>query len=284
MSVQIIKPNVFRYLDFRKYLNESFDFEKRLNPALSYISFSKAAGYSSPNLLQMIIQGKRKLTGSNILSTARLLKLKKQETLYFELLVAFNQARTHQDRDYYFRKILSHPKYAVNTLINKKQYRYFEKWYYPVVRELITSRFYEGDPRWIVKRIFPRVTLAEINRSIELLKDLKLIYPDETNGTWKATDNVVQTPGEVSNAAAALYHKNVLELAGNSIDAFGPNTRDLRAVTLRMSEKGYRELKNKMNEYWKEVLALASNEEDSENVYQVNFQLFPLTKKGKARS
>jgi uncharacterized protein (TIGR02147 family) len=278
-----MKPSIFKYLDYRKFLKDAFEEAQRSNPSLSYLSFAKQAGYTSPNLLQLIIQRKRKLTGANILSTARLLKLKKRETEYFQLLVAFDQAGTHDERDHYLRRILRHPGYAVDTLMTKSQYRYFEKWYYPIVRELVTSNGYNGDPQWIVRRIFPRITAAEVKRCITLLQKLHLIFHNKAKQKWEPTDNVIRTPREVSNLVASLYHKKVLDLAGNAVDAFGPDTRDMRAVTLKLSPKNYAKLKKKFNDYWNEVLALAALDDDSESVYQVHFALFPLTKKGRAR-
>ncbi|MBF0432322.1 MAG: TIGR02147 family protein [Fibrobacteria bacterium] len=278
-----MKTPVFKYLDFKKFLDDSVKSLQNNESSFSYIAFAKEAGYTSPNLLQMIIQGKRKLPEDKILSTARTLKLKKQETEYFTLLVKFNQVTSCDDREYFFKKILRHPKYAAHTLINKNQYEYFDKWYYPIVRELVTAGEYTGNPLWITQRIYPRITVAEVERAIILLEKLKLIYKD-TDDCWKSTDTVLQTPQEVSNLIASLYHKKILEIAGGAIENFNADERDMRSVTLRLKPENYTTLKQKFNEYWNEVLALAAEDDDSDMVYQVHFSLFPFVRKGKGRA
>ncbi|MGE0616139.1 MAG: TIGR02147 family protein, partial [Bacteriovoracia bacterium] len=43
------KPNLFEYTDYRKYLEDYYNFKKATDPGFSYRSFAKAAGFTSSN-------------------------------------------------------------------------------------------------------------------------------------------------------------------------------------------------------------------------------------------
>lgn len=275
---------IFKYINYREYLKQFYSQTKIDNPKFSYRSFAKKAGYSSPNLLQLIIKGERNLPNANILATCKALNLKKQEADYFELLVLYDQTQTHDEKDLLFKKLLRHPKFLGAKIIDKNKYRYFDHWYNPIIRELITAENYNNNPRWVVQRVYPRITISQVQNSIELMEKLKLIYRNESGKGWIQSDNLIQTPPEVSYLAAATYHKNMIQLSKNAIDNFSPEERDIRAITLKVSPKNYQILKKKMNDYWNEIIQLSAIDNESDMVYQVNFQVFPLTKKARGKS
>jgi uncharacterized protein (TIGR02147 family) len=77
------KPDIFAYLDYRKYLRDAFEAMKAAaqegraaqkgGAKISYRSFAKEAGYSSPNLLQLILAGERDLAPAHVPGTVRAL-------------------------------------------------------------------------------------------------------------------------------------------------------------------------------------------------------------------
>ena len=66
-----LKPDVFTYIDFRLFLKDAFEAVKARAPRLSYRTFAKKAGFSSPNFLQMVIQGKRNLNSTYAVAAAK---------------------------------------------------------------------------------------------------------------------------------------------------------------------------------------------------------------------
>jgi uncharacterized protein (TIGR02147 family) len=55
----------------------------------------------------MVVKGKRNLTTNSISKIAKGLGLNKQERAYFEDLVLMNQAKDHEQKDYYYQRITS---------------------------------------------------------------------------------------------------------------------------------------------------------------------------------
>jgi uncharacterized protein (TIGR02147 family) len=271
------KPDLFSYLDFRKYLKDSFEAIKASNPKASYRSFAKEAGYTSPNLLQLIISGKRDLSSSTLPGTVRALGLNKQEADFFADMVAFCQSAGFEEKNFHYQRMLRSRRYAAVKAVEKIQFQYFDQWYHPVVRELVAHPRFDGRADWIASRILPKVTAAQVERSLELLSALGLIRREATDGRWRQVDATISTPAEVADLAVANYHRSMLRLAADSIQAYPPETRDLRSVTLGIPRKAVPGLKRRLEEFWKDLVALGNAEEAVEDVVVVNLQMFPAT-------
>ena len=74
-----------------------------------------------------------------------------------------------------------------------------------------------------------------------------------------------------------------IQLAHDAIKVFAPGERDVRSITIGLSEPAYGELKSRLENVWKEVLEFAGTQQEIEKVYQVNLQLFPLIREPSAR-
>ena len=71
----------------------------------------------------------------------------------------------------------------------------------------------------------------------------------------------------------------MIKLGKEAVDRFDSGERDLRSVTLGIPTEAYPELKRKMEAFWDEILAFGQKQKDTEQVFQVNMQLFPLSRK-----
>ena len=274
-----MKLNIYTYLDYRHFLTDLFNELKSEDDSFSFRSFAKMAGSSSPNFLQLIQARKLNIQTAGIHTLSQSLKLKRKERSYFEYMVEFDHAKTHEEKDRYFRQMLLAKEYKQIQTLDKSQYELFSHWYIPVIRELIVSPRFTGNPEWIGEQIIPPVSPAKIKKGIAVLSSLGLIRKEE-NGTWVHTDRVVSTPSEVLSVAVATYHKNVLGLAREAIERFSSEERDIRSVTFGVSVEEYAEVKKRLETFWKELLVYAETQENVDRIFQVNMQLFPLSKKG----
>ena len=87
--------------------------------------------------MQLIIQGKRNITHATLTTFAAILKFNKREKHYFELLVNINQATTPVVKAQHLKELSNFFKRYKDNL-KHNQFEYLMKWYYPVLRELIT--------------------------------------------------------------------------------------------------------------------------------------------------
>jgi uncharacterized protein (TIGR02147 family) len=262
---------------------DAFSALRRDDPSYSFRAFARMAGSTSPNYLQLIRDRKLCIQPEAIGLLASSLRLKRNEEDYLATLVAFDHAKTHDEKDRYFRRILNNREYRVIKRLTKDQFDYFSHWYMPVVRELVIHPLYPDAPAWIAKRIVPTVTEAKVRKAIGLLDKLGLISRDAKVDRWIQTDRVVSTPAEVLSLAVTRYHRDMIGIAQQAVERFPSAQRDIRSVTLGLDTAGYREVKKRLQAFWKELLAFSSTQKAVETVYQINTQLFPLTRKERKR-
>lgn len=224
------------------------------------------------------MDGDRNLTEASLVPFMRGLKLNKQEQEFFRNLVFFNQAKTHEQRDIYYQRLLQSRKFSQLKPLEREQYEYYSNWYHPVVRELIASKEFDGSPEWISQRIFPPITPAQAHRSIELLEKLSLIKKIESN-RWRQTSPVVTTGPEVTSLVLFNYHHGLLDLTKEILHKVKPEQRDVSALTLGIGRSKLSELKQKIREFREEILKWVSTETDPEEVVQVDIQMYPLTRR-----
>ncbi len=276
-----MRPNIYKYLDYRQYLMDLFEAVHEQDPEFSFRSFARIAGSSSPNYLQLIRDRKLNIHETAIDAVAATLKLKKKEADFLKILVGFDHAKTNEEKDVYFKKILHKREYKSIKTLTREQYQFFSHWYIPVIRELVVRSDYPGNPEWIAKKVIPQISESKARKGIALLEKLGLIKKDAITEKWEMTKTVISTPSEVLSLAIAKYHRDVIALAGEAIDHFKKPERDIRSVTLGLSDEGLLEAKKRLETFWKEMLEFGGTQKDVKRVYQLNTQLFPLSDEDK---
>jgi uncharacterized protein (TIGR02147 family) len=275
-------PNIYEYMDYRAFLNDMFRFRKKKDSYFSYRYFSNKAGFSSPNFLKLVIEGKRNLTNASIAKVSKGFGFSKQERESFEALVFMNQAKDYEQKNHYLKKVMSIKGYNNIRRIEKKSYEYFSKWYNLAIRETVMFRGRNLTAEQIAGILNPKITTREAEKSINLLMEIGLIRKDK-DGLWEQSDPALTTGPEVQSLAIANLHREMLRLATESIERYPADKRDITALTLRVNSGDMEELKRRIAHFRKELLESALVEEDTDQVIQVNIQAFPLTDKEKVR-
>lgn len=274
MDVLDRKLDLFDYLDYRRFLREWFEREKRRG-GMSLRRFSARAGFSSPNYFKLIVDGDRNLSGDGIAKFALALGLNKQQTRFFGYLVHFNQATTHKQKNRFYLELLRCRKHGSISTVKKQQYQFYSKWYHPVVRELVVLPEYAGDLQKLAKRIYPALGVMEVQKSVQLLEKLGFIEKDQ-NG-WRQTTPVMATADESDETILLNYHHSILDVAKRVLDEVPQEKRDISAMTLGIARDKLAEIKNRIQEFRRDILNLVANDTRPEQVVLLSLQLMPLT-------
>ncbi|HEX2959338.1 MAG TPA: TIGR02147 family protein [Chitinispirillaceae bacterium] len=270
--------SIYLYIDYRQYLSALYDDFKKNDSSFSFRSLARMAGSSSPNFFQQIRDRKLNISAHSLTMLAKALKLTSKEEEYLETIVAFDHAKTHDEKDKFFRRILQIRGQNNAVELQKEQYDFVSHWYIPVIRELLTCGNYNGDPQWVADRIVPQITLAQVKKGISLLQSLGLIIPEENGTKWRQTNRTISTPSEVLSVAAMNYHLDTIELGREALSRFNADQRDVRAITLGIPKSKISELKSRVESFWSDLLAFANESSEVEKVMQVNIQMFPMSK------
>lgn len=274
--------NIFSYLDYRKFLQDYYQWKKKTRGGFSLRTFSKKAGFGSSNILKRVVDGERNLTENSIVKFAKGLELNKTETDFFRNLVNFCQAKSHEEKDYYYQKIIQSKNYNDIKPMEKEQYEFCSEWYHPIVRELVVSEAYNGLPEKISERITPKLTVKQIESSIELLEKIGLIKRDE-NGKWIPSNTVITTGSECESLIVMNYHKNLLSMTQERLDVIPADQRYVNSLVLGIDKEVIPILRKKIKEFSQEILKLVSNQENPTEVLLLTNQLIPYTQTWKEK-
>jgi uncharacterized protein (TIGR02147 family) len=258
---------------------------KKTKPQFSYRYFSRIAGFSSPNFLKLVAEGKRNLSPQSIGKFARGLGLDHKEQETFETLVLLSQAETDAERMRYFARLKRRTSGRKAARLEEAQYKVYSLWYALPIREMLLLQDFVEDPAWIGQRLRPQVRPSDVKIALELLEEVGLVVRDvETNKLMPQSPKISTGP-RVRSMAVRNYHRAMLEHAAAALDQIAVEDRDVTSLTLVLTHSDYEEFRARIERFRRELLDLADEKAaQRENavgeVYQVGFQLFPLTRAG----
>ncbi len=221
-------------------------------------------------------KGSATLPRALILKFAAALKLKKDEQDYFENLVHFNQAGTHEEKNNYYGKLISFKKVCVD-IIGRDQYEFYKEWYYSAIRELLNFYDFKDDYQALAKKLNPSIRPEQAKKAIKTLEKLGIIKKDK-NGYYRQTSALISTGEEFKSLNVWNFQTATIDLAREAINRHPKEHRDISTITLTLSEDSFKQAKAELDAVRKRLLGLAEKDKKVDRVYQINLQIFPLTK------
>lgn len=274
--------SVFSFLDYRKFLQALYANLKESGTFFSYRYFSRVSGVSR-SYLKLIMDGRRNLSPATITKFAKALKLNRKETAYFEALVLYNQADTDEERDRHFERALAlKPRIEIEGL-TPDQFEYLTKNHFVILREMSALPGFSDDPQWIAKNLRHPLKPREVKRALEVLERLGMLVrrPD---GTLKHSGKVLETPLLAPSAEILNYHRQALSDSKEAILNAPFNEWDVGSMTIPMAEADIPKAMELMRKCREEIAAMINKgTRNFHEVFQVNMQLFPVTKVNQQR-
>ena len=268
--------SLFDYTSYRTFLKEYYEERKALE-GYTYRDFSKNTGMNSSSWLMHLIKGVKNLSNDTTIRIAKALGFSKNETDYFKMLVHFTQAKKSETKNLFFNQMLDLKKKLKIIRISEQQYEYYTKWYYPVVRSLVSKVDWNGNYTLLAKKLLPPIKPHEAKKSVTLLE--KLGFIEKTlSGKWVQKNDVISTGDEVMSLNIVNYHKQVTKLAENAFDRSTREWRDISSLTLGIHRNDVKAIKLKIQQFRKEIMEIARASESADRVYQMNFHFFPVSK------
>jgi uncharacterized protein (TIGR02147 family) len=275
--MNLIKPIIFDYIDYRQYLDSIYKFHKEQNNSYSYRFIALQAGASSAGWFPNIIKGRINLTGTYIVKLVTLFKLSNVEGEYFEALVAYNQAASVEDRNFYLNKIKS-IRGVKPAIVQREQFALYTKWYLTAIRELLLIHPLKNNYEKLANLLIPSITEDEAKEAIDILKMTSFIKED-IHGDLKPSEPMIKKDPHAKTDLWPNYMKSKIKLSLNAIDQFKKEERDISEVFMPLSEESLLKAKEEIAQLRKKLLVLSDNDSKCDRIYQCNVQLFPLTHK-----
>ncbi len=272
----ILLTNVYTYLDYRKFLQDLYLEKKSKGKFFSYRYLAQKTGLKSAGFFTWVLQGKRNLSPHLVLRFAQAFKLNKQEAEYFELLVSYNQAKSHEEKKHYFDRLICLKRTSAK-IVDADQYEFYERWYYSAIREWIGIQPFKDDYAKLARSLVPAIPVAEARRAVELLNRLSLIVKN-ADGCFVRKDSTISTGQAWRSLAIANFQSQSFDLGKQALDRFAKGERDTSTMTLSCSQATFDAMRERLKALRQEFAEMAKNDAAADRILQCNFQVFPLSK------
>ena len=269
-------PDLLNYTNYRQFLKDYYLARKQADPRFSLRSLAQAARFPSHGLLQYLMDGKRNLSKKTLVKLSLALGLDKERTQYFENLVFFNQAKTLEEKGFFYDKLVRSAGKSTFKKVDSSQLQAFRRWYTIAIREMLNLEGFRGNAAWISGRLLPPVQTYESEEALTLLLQTGLIK--KTANGFKAADPDITTEDEVKSFLVKSYHAQMIRLASWAQDEVAVKERDISSVTFAIKESELPGLKKQLQLMRKELRSFAAEPGTADRIVQVNMQMFPLTK------
>lgn len=272
------QPKIYDFTNYREFLRISVDHILKENPKLGHRGLSKKMGLSSPNFIQLVIQGKRNLSPETARKCSRLFDFNSDEATFFEALVGYNQATTTEDKLPFQRQMFSVKGYLRAKPVESAQFKYFSDLTLVVLRELIALKAFEPEPTQISKHFsLQKTSPAEVTKCLNLLAELRLVDRSLEN-RYSQRDTHLELPADLSHSFIFAFHKAVLDLAQKALMELSSKQREFSASTIPFNSERTQEAKEFLAKMQTEFVARFGSDPESDSVYQLNHQMFELAK------
>jgi len=284
-------PDLNSYMDYRKYLADFYAYKREMTKKdlrpYSYQMFSAAANIKSPQYLRLIIDGKRNLSDDMVGKFAKALSLNKEQSDQLKMLVQFTQATDPAERNRYLKELMEMrvSQKIKSGEIDSKTFEKIPGWVTWILYSMVDQKGVNFDPQQLKQLLGEKATLEEITESLNKLLESGELKKDELTGEIKKARPLMENADNIPVALVRKLQAELLYLGMESLFQDDPLEREFGTVTLSLTEKEFEEIKFKLRQMRKQLTkdnSIARAQAPGERIYQLNIQLFPVTKAAEA--
>ncbi|MCB0412059.1 MAG: TIGR02147 family protein [Bdellovibrionales bacterium] len=280
------KPALGEYTDFRIYLHDFYQYKRteslgELRP-YTYAHFSAAADVKSPNYLKLIIEGRRNLSKLMIKKFSKALGHTKEETLEFEALVLYGQEKSPVLRNNFLKR-LSEIRMRYQIKRGELQPETFERissWINWALLAMADQEGVTADPEALRECLRQKSSIDEIQRSLKTLISSGQIVVDDS-GNLQRGKSGLPSGEEIPVELVRKIQAEFIYLALESLFQDRPQEREFGALTVSLTEKEFEQMKfevRQLRKKWMKDFSVHRQQQKGDRVFQINFQLFPISR------
>jgi uncharacterized protein (TIGR02147 family) len=242
-----------------EFLNHEFQRRKEKNPNFSLRAFAKWLNISPAQLSQMLA-GKRPVTLNSLKKIVVRVGLSPGETktLMNSLLAE--------------KSFIESPRQKLARNLKNDQFCLIADWYHFAILSLTRTAGAKADPRWVARRL--GISIVQAHKALLLMERLGIL---QTKPEFKQVGELLDVVSEIPSEAIQKYHKQNLNLAAEKIEMVPLALRQFQSISIPTHPKHLAKLKVLIDEFLENASDIAESSASTE-VYNLNVQLFPVTK------
>ena len=142
--------------------------ERKRSSLFSWREFSKLAGFTSPNYIQLVCEGKSRLSKTGVEKVATAMGLVASDREYFLAMERFGDAKSDSKKIQAFNEMQKIAKENRLRVVDGEAFKYFESWVNPVIRELAPI-MPGAKPLELARNCYPVVSATEVRQSLDFM-------------------------------------------------------------------------------------------------------------------
>lgn len=265
-----IRPSPLEYSSVVRFVGDMIAFLKASDRGFSVLKQCKTLRRTSPALISLIIQGKRRLTFDRAEEIARLLKLTASERQYFvdwvgreaglPNVVESKSEKNSPLSQHRKRKIVSHA--------------LLKDWLNVYVKDAFGLESVAKNPERVYSVLGGLASQKRIDRAIEFL--LREGYLRRTPDQEIVQDTPLNVLDQrVPSERVRQFHKGALKVATNAIDRYSTDKRYANALILPLNQASYGKLLELIEEFTERLQSFAESIDQGETLHQLIINLSP---------
>jgi uncharacterized protein (TIGR02147 family) len=272
------RPNIFDYNNFREFLRDMYAFRRDEDRHFTKAHICKQLGLpNSRSYFQDVLNGKG-VTDLKVPLFIKLFRMTHDESLYFRVLVRFNQCDTADEKELLLDQLISLNRTPQKHL-TLQAFSYYKEWYHAVVRAILDIIEFDDDYAALARSIIPPVKVNRIRESVKLLAGLGLIAKNK-QGFFKPTDKVLSTLPFARDPIVHQFQVQSLEAALRAFLSGNKQPHRVMTKTISISEQGYKRIERHLDKFNSEIRSIVhKDEQQADRVYQLTITLVPHLRK-----
>jgi uncharacterized protein (TIGR02147 family) len=225
--------------------------------------------------MKVVCDGKSKLSKIGVERVATAIGLTGFELDYFRAMVKFGQAANEETKKAAYRDMLAIAKVHKVRVLEGDLFAYYDTWRNPMMREL-APLMPGATPGEMAKMCYTETSAQEVRESLDFLTKAGL-PKKEKDGSFAQSETSVSGTPDATRLALRGMHRQMAQLATPALE-LPACERNFSGVTMGVSRESYDRIVRLLDECRRQIIAIAAEDKNIEQVYRLNLQLFPLTK------
>jgi uncharacterized protein (TIGR02147 family) len=274
--------NIFTYSDPSLFMRDHWLLKKEKNASFSVRAWAQKLGIKSHSQLHQMLYGKRAIPKKYIHVITKDLNLTKKESEYFLCLLNIHQAKTVEEKTFYYEKIKSSIKDKAESIVFEQieSYEIIKNPLNFFLLEMFEVKNATFSFDEIKDKIYFDYSKMEIKRALEVLLRMKLLL-ETSPGVYKKTKKHFYTSVDVPSEAIREHHKKIADLAKAAVDLQSVNQREFNSTSLNIKLEDMDRAKEFIREFREKFInEFSDNSKETNSTYQFSMNLFAITKPG----
>lgn len=243
----------------QQFLKDEYQKRKNKNENFSLRSFARWLG-TSPAQLSQMMSGKRPVSVKSIQKFSQKLELSPFEKTKW-LSSSLETLESSQDKSQ--KRILE---------MKEDQFRMIADWYHFGILALSKLKNTKGDPRWVARQL--GISFEDAHQAMLRLIRLQIL---ETKPKLKQICEPIEVASDVPSEAIRKFHKQNLNLAAEKLESIPNHLREFQSISLALHPQQMKSLKKLIDQFLEQASEM-ENTEKAQAIYNLNVQLFPISK------